>query len=483
MRKHWAAGCVWLIVLVLALSGCFFRSPEDLYQSPEQSADYLSLTQSIRSVKDSLSQEFGVEVEDISVMSGNNTALIQLQDLDGDGEKETAVTFFRVPEADRPLKIYFFAKSDGDTYTPSAVVEGTGSSIYRVDYVDLNGNGYKEIVVSWQMNTGAYLLGAYSLEEAMAQSVQHAATYSSAPAGAASVPKRDTLRAEEWMTTAYTSYALYDLDQDTRTEIAVVQVDPAGTNSEVEIYGWRDGIFMVRDSVLLSAGIISNGIRDIDTNFLGEEGDVPVRALYISSELADGRHAVDVVAYQNGVLSNLSLDVNGVSREILDRYVDLDPTDVNGDGVLELPTPIQLPSGSDTSASDFWLIDWGQYTSTGAKVDVCTTYHNIADGWYLVVPEEWKDQIALSRNDFVTGQRAVSFYHLDEDGQRESSPFLIIYKFTSQFGRAETSSRFLLREEEEAVYAASLYGSAWDCGMDSAQLQAAFHLIQSSWSD
>ena len=171
MRKHWAAGCVWLIVLVLALSGCFFRSPEDLYQSPEQSADYLSLTQSIRSVKDSLSQEFGVEVEDISVMSGNNTALIQLQDLDGDGEKETAVTFFRVPEADRPLKIYFFAKSDGDTYTPSAVVEGTGSSIYRVDYVDLNGNGYKEIVVSWQMNTGAYLLGAYSLEEAMRQPI------------------------------------------------------------------------------------------------------------------------------------------------------------------------------------------------------------------------------------------------------------------------------------------------------------------------
>ena len=37
------------------------------------------------------------------------------------------------------------------------------------------------------------------------------------------------------MTTAYTDYALYDLDQDTRTEIAVIQVDPAGTNSKVEV--------------------------------------------------------------------------------------------------------------------------------------------------------------------------------------------------------------------------------------------------------
>ena len=100
-----------------------------------------------------------------------------------------------------------------------------------------------------------------------------------------------------------------------------------------------------------------------------------------------------------------------------------------------------------------------------------------------MVPEAWKDQIALSRNDFVTGQRAVSFYHLKSDGQRETSPFLVIYKFTSQFGRAETSSRFLLREEEDAVYAASFYHSDWDCGMDSAGLQAAFHLIQSSWMD
>ena len=35
-------------------------------------------------------------------------------------------------------------------------------------------------------------------------------------------------------------------------------------------------------------------------------------------------------------MKNLSLDETGVSREMLDRYVDLEPTDVNGDGVLEL---------------------------------------------------------------------------------------------------------------------------------------------------
>ena len=100
-----------------------------------------------------------------------------------------------------------------------------------MDYVDLNGSGCKEVVVSWQMSTGVYLLGAYSLEEAMVRSLQYAA---SARRGAP--PPRGSLTGRpsgplEWMTTVYDNYALYDLDQDTRTELAVVRVDKAGTNS------------------------------------------------------------------------------------------------------------------------------------------------------------------------------------------------------------------------------------------------------------
>lgn len=64
---------------------------------------------------------------------------------------------------------------------------------------------------------------------------------------------------------------------------------------------------------------------------------------------------------------------------------------------------------------------------------VCTTYHNVADGWYLIVPEEWKDQITLRRRDSI-GQRSVIFYHLEGEGE-EPTPFLVIYKFTSQFDR------------------------------------------------
>lgn len=122
--------------------------------------------------------------------------------------------------------------------------------------------------------------------------------------------------------------------------------------------------------------------------------------------------------------------------------------------MLELPTPVPLPSGGDTSASDFWLIDWSQYSSTGKKTKVCTTYHNVADGWYLIVPEEWKDQITLRRRDSI-GQRSVIFYHLEGEGE-EPMPFLAIYKFTSQFDRRTPPTASSCGRRREPVYAAAV---------------------------
>lgn len=483
MKNKWISAGVltaMLMALMLVLSGCFFRSPEELYQSPERSADYENLTQKIREVKDSLAQEY-VEVDDTSVISGDNTALIQLQDMDGDGQRETAVTFFRVPGTEKPQKIYFFTKGPDDVYNVSAMLEGDGSAIYKVDYVDLDGSGFKEVVVSWQMSTGAYLLGVYSLEGPMSRNrLQTANTAADAGKNGTTSAQRDDLLGTELMTTAYGDYILTDIDQDTRTEVAIVRLDPSLTNSGVDVYGWQNGAFQKLDSAPLSTGVVSMGRGGVDQNFIS--GDPPIRALYVSTELSDGSHAVDVVAYQNGKLTNVSLDpATGVSREILSRYVDLEPADVNGDGVMELPQPSPLPGQESSTATDYWLIDWYQYNGNGQRNGVCTTYHNVADGWFLTIPESWKNAITISRYDAISGQRAVIFYHLEESG--DPSPFLVIYKFTSQTNRANTSNRFILREEENAVYAASFYNSSWDCGMNETELVSAFQLIQNGWSD
>lgn len=135
-----------------AADGCLFRPPDELYRRPERSAGYDQLAAAIRSVKTGLEGQFGVSCEDAVIVAGDNTASIQLQDLDGDGQRESAVAFIRVPGVEKSLKIYIFTATDGD-YQVRGLVEGDGSAIYSVDYVDLNGAGSKELVVNWQVNT------------------------------------------------------------------------------------------------------------------------------------------------------------------------------------------------------------------------------------------------------------------------------------------------------------------------------------------
>ena len=92
MKKRAVMLGIALMMLTL-LSGCLLRSPDDLYRQPEKSPGYEQLNAAIRAVRTGLEAEFGTRVEDVTIMAGDNTANIQLQDLDGDGLRESAVTF------------------------------------------------------------------------------------------------------------------------------------------------------------------------------------------------------------------------------------------------------------------------------------------------------------------------------------------------------------------------------------------------------
>ena len=227
----------------------------------------------------------------------------------------------------------------------------------------------------------------------------------------------------------------------------------------------------------LSAGIAS--INRIRTNYLAGEYYQP--ALYVTSTLADGRRAIDVVAYVDGRLTNVALDGSGVSKEVIQGYTEINPTDINRDSVAELPSPYQLPSYGESTSSNFWLIDWAQYDQRGTRNHVLTTYHNVSDGWYLEISESWRDQITISRNDQVTGRREVVFSHwLGDD--REPQPFLSIYRISSSRNAdLEEDGWIVLREEENVTYAAKFHTGSWNSGLDEMDLRERFNTIQRSW--
>lgn len=446
---------ILIVSLCVLLSGCLPWSAEESYRLPRPPREYENLMSAVAAAKRTLGTENATSVEEIAPSAGDSTSTIQLLDMDGDDEQETAVTFFRVVGADNPVRICFFTQQADDSYELTSMIRGDGDNVYAVHYADLDGRTdeqtgktTKEVVVSWQMGQNTYYLGVYSVDQAEGESLAR---------------------------TAYDSYRLVDLDRDGRMELAVGRVDREQMTGSVDIYDWADGVEPTVGQVALSAGIST--IWQMRANYLTDF----VPALYVTGEVADGAVAVDIITLRDGLPVNLTADQQtGVSRERSGALRDLRVSDVNSDSILEVARPWQL-RGVGTNAGQ-WVSDWVQYNQRGRARQSGTTYHNMADGWYLIIPDSWRSRLVIYRNDSVSGQRAVIFA-LWQGEDKEPLPFLSIYKLTgaSRSLRATSGSRFILAEDSSTTYAASFYNT-WDCGLDESGLLENFRLVVNSWS-
>ena len=351
MGKKRTALALTLAVL-LTLSGCLFRSPDDLYRQPEKSPGYEQLNAAIRAVRTGLEAEFNTRVEDVTIMAGDNTANIQLQDLDGDGDQELVVL-------------------RGDD---------TESGMSLADFYDWDsGNS------SLQLHSSARL----------------------------SV----SLAALQWM------------------QVGALQEGEAA----VFITGRAAGV------------------------------DETSRAV------------MDILAYRQPELVNIALsEETGLSDQIF-RFLNLQPTDINGDGATEIPRPAELLSEPEET---YWKIYWHSYHMDGTNELQTITYHNLTDNWYLLVPETWDGHFTVRQSNISTTLHATTFYSVR--GRSVEDELMTIYTLTGSDRevQAAKSGRSILRRLADRVYAVSYAPaySQWRYAVEAKTLEENFKAIINRWS-
>lgn len=426
--RYWLLGA--LLCVMLLLSGCVpGPSDETLYRLPKLPAEYESLETLIDA-------QLAGGAEYAAPTSGSNLQSVQMVDLDGDGEEE-AVAFFRRPNDERPMKVYVF-RAHGDSYEQFCVIEGTSSSIYSINYVDLNGDGWREILTGSRSDLDVQNLGVWSLE-------------SGAP--------------QQLLLTGYSRYAARDMDGDGRQDLIVLRSDEE-SYAVADYYAWNGTELALRSSLRLSSTVAELS-RLTYGNLSGGES-----ALFITAVTQDAAAITDILTVDGGVLRSVR---SGEGKAF--HFLELYPSDINADGVTEVPEPMPFAQ-ADAESAVYYRVCWRQYDAGGESKLLRETYHDTQAGWSLLLPGDWGENVTVSRGSNADGS-AVTFSRL---GGTEPEPFLTVYAFTGDNRSilASRNGRIVLARQPEVTYSAELYNDGAGL-IDEAALRERFNLIVAEW--
>ena len=427
-----------IVFIICAFSACSVQEIDELYSLPQPSQEYLQLQKLIDA-------EIAAGSEYSAPTAGSLRQSVQLADLDGDGVNE-ALAFFT--NAETP-KICVYRKNSGG-YAQALAITGDGTSCGRVEYADLDGDGFSEILISWRTSSDMKLLKAYSVKN-WASTVL--------------------------LTTSCTDFQTGDLNMDGTTDIAALKFESG--SGTVEMYSLeRDG------EIVQSSAKLSASLTHIDRFRVGGLGG-GVPAVFVEGQYTDEEDndfcLTDIIISTEGKLKNITMSPEGTDSDTK-RHYQVYCTDIDSNGAMEVPIAEKV-FAQPGSTTESYVFDWYSYSPDGARTLCASTYHCEADGWYVVLPEAWREGFTVRRETaLLSGERAVVLSQADDEGK--VTDLLTIYALSGENrrDRAKIAGRFVLLQGETVIYAAKLPSGETATESQQHDLADRFHLIYTEWN-
>lgn len=439
MKKRALLLCA-LAAALLILGGCTVSSIDELYSLPRPQEEFLQLQELI-------DNEISRGSEYSAPTVGAIRQTVRLADLDGDG-KDEALAFLKNSEQQPEICIY---RSISGEYVLAMKITGEGAGIGRFEYADMDGDGICEMLVSFKVSDELYLMKAYSIKDWVSSIL---------------------------LTTNCTDFQIGDPDNNGRLDAVVL--DFASLGGTIEMFTADASGEMTRTVERLSENMAS-----VDRFRVANISD-GTPAIFVEGSTSGQRNQVfvtDIFICAEGKLKNIS-GTDDSGSLATQRSYQVYSTDINGDAAMEVPLAQRLPEQSKASA-EYYVFDWYGYSADGERRLVSSTYHCYNDGWYLIIPQQWRQTLSIRRELGITGERAVVLSLMDPMSGKVSD-LITIYTLTDEnrMDRAKLEGRFVLLRSETVIYAAKLHRENVQENMlpTEENIIEGFHIIYSEWN-
>lgn len=425
-----------LLAAVLGLGGCGFATVDQMYALPKRSTQYHDLQNAIDSAMPGL--------EYAAPTSGEYQQTVQQADLDGDGEMEYLL--FARGTGEKPLKILIF-KAAEESYQLMETIESRGAAFQVVEYADMDDKAGVELVVG----------------RAVADQVM----------GAVSVYTFAGGLSEQLISVSYNEFVMCDLDESGLSELLVISQGATDhANAAASLYSYENGA-MVRSAEANLSAPAENIKRIMVSHLSGGH-----HAVYVASALEESAVITDVFALKDGNFTNVSFsNESGTSVQTLRNYY-VYADDIDDDGVLELPSLMEMTlSGQRSNSAMQYLIRWYAMTIDGGEIDKMYTYHNFEAGWYVLLGGEW------AHRTLVTQKGSDYSFSLWDPDFTEAEKIFTVYTLSGAEREREAleAGRFILHRTDSVIYCASLETAAAEYGVTQKALADYFRFIQRDW--
>ncbi|MFT8888733.1 MAG: hypothetical protein ABF904_07945 [Ethanoligenens sp.] len=243
-------------------------------------------------------------------------------------------------------------------------ISGDGNEVDQVMFGDFDGNGTDELAIGWTSFTSTdMVLGIYAF---------HGNKY------------------EKIYPDTYTEMTRVSMTGSNKDELLLLKLDSANKKATASLVG----------AVAGSIGTISQ--TPLDSTVTGYAGLYPTEedgspAVLIDSRKGTKTMVTEMVLWKNGTLTSplYDADKKTASAETL-REIPIACQDVDNDGTMEIPEPVEMPGYEDIysgkTADKIWEVRWMDWKNNALTQKLCSVI-NSTEGYTFILPDNWDNGV------------------------------------------------------------------------------------------
>lgn len=356
-------------------AGCSFSGSVDTLLSPPK------LSEEQSNVYDALVRSVGKDVRLQYPRSGEYRSAFVFADIDEEPDNEAIVFYEKSGETAGTgnVRINIIDMDENGQWHSVYDHAGIGTSIDRILFSDIGNSGTTSMIIGYNLLSGDKSAAVYSYKDGILYS-----DYSD----------------------SYNSMFVTDINRDSSGELILIRTENQMRNASLSLIrrSAEDGLVREEGNIPLDKN--ASDFVNIASGYIGTN----TPAIFIDG-LSDRQLTTEIIYSVNDVLRNPLYLGESALIENTRRPSGYLCTDIDLDGIIEIPTRTLFPGYSQDSSERLYSTDWN-IMDNYSIVKKYSSYYSVADGFCFILPSRW-DGVVTAKTDSATGDVVFCKFRTD----------------------------------------------------------------------